>query len=248
MKNLIFPLILMFVSCTQHPAQQKDKPIEKKELKTKAFETAGHKNKGILLSEKVKIYDNKQNVLREIEAIYGEVVTIDSISKLKFELTNSDDRCNLHHFVKVKGKGFSGWIYGDLLFEIEEGDRAVKLGSSGEIIPTKNFNIGVYDDEEDMLSFCSENQNPVLFHNTIFNKYEYLPILPKNENYPQGYLTFDNHDGWKDVIRSFSSDGRTLKIQIYREYQEGSATIDLEIELSEKQSTCKVVKVEKEEG
>lgn len=250
MKNLILPLILLVViSCHQNTVRKEQKSIETKVLKQKAFETIVHPNEGVFLTENIKIYDNKQNVIREIEHVYGEVLTIDSISKLKFDLTGSDDRCKLHNFVKVKCKRFSGWVYGDFLFEKEKGDRTVKVGETGLLIPTKNFNIGVYDEKVQCLSFCGDgNQNPVLFYNGIFKKYEYLPIVPKNENYSETYLTLDNHDGWRDEVKSFSSDGVTMKLSIYREYQEGSAVIDLEIDINNKQSTCKVVKVEKDKG
>lgn len=248
MKNLVLPLIVLAaISCNQKTASKAQTPIKKEVLKQKAFETIVHPNKGIFLTENIQIYDNKQNVIREIEDVYGQLVTIDSISKLKFDLTGSDDRCKLHNFVKVKCKRFSGWVYGDFLFEKEKYDRIVNVGRTGLLIPTKNFNIGVYDEEVECLSFCGDgNQSPVLFYNGTYKKYEYLPIFPKNENYSEGYLTLDDHDGWQDKAKSFSSNGITLKLTVYRQYQEGGAVIDLEIDINNKQSTCKVVKVVKD--
>ncbi|MGX7668756.1 hypothetical protein [Flavobacterium pedocola] len=248
----LFVLLTTLISCNKNTPESKPISAQKTKIEKKEkFEAVTYQNDAILLTDTIKIYDSQQNVIREITNVYGKVVTIDSISKNKFDLTNSGERCNLHNFVKVTGPNISGWVYGRFLFEKENQKRDKTLNIDTvkfQIIPTKNFNIGVYDEETEGLSFCGENQNPVLFYNGLYNKYEYLPLYPKNENYDENYLTLDAHDGWMDEIKNYSLKENVLTPEIYREYQEGSATITVEIELNKKQSTCKVTKIEKRDG
>ncbi len=214
------------------------------------IENLKYNNDAVILTEKIKLYDSEHNFIREINGVYGQIVSIDSNSKNKYDLSNSDESCNLHNFVKIKGQKLTGWVYGKYLFEKENLNRDTTLLINNikiEIVPTKNFNIGVYDKEIDGLSFCSNNQNPVILFNSLFNKYEYIQISPKNENYTENYLTLDNHDMWLDKIENVNINGAIVTMQIFREYQEGFADIEIEIRLNDSQSTAKVLKVTKRE-
>ena len=246
-------LLLVFVNCKKNISESKtaSSAVISIEEKTK-FEAVKYFNEAILLTDSIAIYDSNGNIISQKTNVFGEILKIDSITKNKLSLDDSKERCDLHNFVKVNGSRVSGWVYGQFLFEKENKKRDVffSVGTvKFQILPTKNFGIGVYDEENEGLSFCGSGiQNPILFYNGLYKKYEYLPLLTKNENYPENYLTLDTHDGWDDTVKKYDLKENTLILEINREYQEGSATIVVEIKLNEKQSVCKVISVEKEEG
>ena len=88
-------------------------------------------------------------------------------------------------------------------------------------------------------------QSPVMLYNSKTNRYRYVPVNNK-EVYSYGYVTLDKHDGWMDTIVSMSYANDKLNISIYREFQEGSADINLEINTADsKQPRAKVLKYTK---
>ena len=238
-KNYFYLMLFFLTSCNFSSSDKKNDNV------AMIMETKYHLNEGIILTDKIKIYDNNQNEIKEISTTFGEVVKIDSISISKYNLKKTDDRCDLHNFVKIKGKDFSAWVYGDKIFEKENAKRDFEVKHNNytfEILPTKNFSIGVYDKELEMLSFCeSGTQSPVLFYNGVFKKYEFIPILNKNEVY-YDFFTLDSHDGWEDNIIDTKFKDNVLTLNIVREQQEGFTDIILEIKIDKDQSTGKVVK------
>lgn len=212
------------------------------------FKRVNYKNEAIILTDTIQIYDTTKKIINQITNIYGEVVTIDSISEKKFNLQDTKERCDLHNFVWVKSNKFSGWIFGDYIFEKENRNRNINyiVGSlEFKFIPTKNFNVGVYDEEMEELSFCKNNQSPILFYNGRDKKYQYIKINDNQKIYTDKYLTLDSHDGWYDEIKSIGYKDNILSLLIKREYQEGNATIELEIYLDTKQSIARVIKFTK---
>lgn len=212
------------------------------------FTRVKHLNQGLILAKEITLYDIYKNPIKTIKIPYGEVITIDSISRDKFALTNDSNRCNLHNFVKVNGPSIKGWIYGKNIFENELKGRDTSFTMNEiqfKIIPTRNFNIGVYDEVEEALSACDMTYSPILFYNSKYNKYEYLPIL--DENYSENLLTLDDHDGWLDKIKSTSFQDDVLTLNIYREYQEGSAEIVVTIQIDKQLSKAKLLSIVRQE-
>jgi hypothetical protein len=249
---LLFPLLL--ISCGEQKTP-KSQEVEPKIKVDKSFQTIKHGTIGIILTNELTVYDLHKNVLKKVGNLYGEIVEIDSISKNKFDLKNTDDRCNLYNFVKVRGKKINGWVYGPEVYEQQRPEHALInkaaddtiLNFSGvqiKIIPTKNFNIGVYDELENMLSFCDGNHSPVILYNSIYNKYESIPLENKTSgeiNYPSKYFVFDSHDGWHDKLISSRLKGNVLTLEMKRELQEGHAKYMIEITLDRNQSRGKII-------
>jgi hypothetical protein len=244
MKNILYLLILIFSSCTENISESDKKIVnQKSDLK---FETLKHINKGIILSSKVNLYDQSKNPIGEIDSVFGQIVQIENISKSKFDLGKSNERCNLHNFVQVKSDKINGWIYGESIFELENANRDTSFVIDNvkfKIFPTKNFGIGVYDEEQDGLSFCEKGtQSPVIIYNGKFKKEEFIPIEGNQKAYNEGYFTLDNHDGWKDKITNANYQNDTLRLTILREFQEGFADIELDINFNDNQSIGRVIK------
>ena len=251
-----FILPLFFISCNEQEPTQVTK-VETKNKINRPFQTIKRETIGIILTNELTVYDLNKNVLKKVSNLYGEVVEIDSISKNKFDLKNTDDRCNLYHFVKVRSKKINGWVYSQEVYEqvlsqatyesVKQDTSLVFGDIQIKIIPTKNFNIGVYDEAVEGLSFCNGNHSPVILHNSIYNKYESIPLENKTFkkiNYPSNYFTFDSHDGWHDELISSSFKNNLLTLEIKREFQEGHAKYVIEITLDRNQSHGKIISYE----
>lgn len=239
----LFFVLIFFYSC-----KEENKDISAKEKisnKIKSFETRVYNNKAIILKNKIQIFDTNLNVIQKIEDCMGTIVTIDSISERKYNIYNTNNRCDLHNFIWINSEKFFGWTYGQYIFEKEKSNKIYEY-EIDEIpfyfIPTKNFNIGVYDKDLEELSFCNKNQNPILFYNGLYQKYEYLPLKNENILYPEGYFTIDNHERWTDEILSFDYNDETIFLSVLREYQDSSLLIDIEIKIKEKQSFINTIK------
>lgn len=230
---LLIPAIVFF-SCAKEKKDDSVIAIPNKAEKTiqaeKPFATAGYSNKALILSDKMDIYNDGKEVIGNEKALYGLIVDLDGISIDRFDLTNSDDHCNLHNFVKVMSPKLNGWVYGKDIYEYDVArDTTFTINEVKFILtPTKNFDIGHFDGE--MLTFCADN-NPVVLYNSIYNKEEFIPVNNKHEWYKDDYLILDFHDGWEDTVSGCSLHDNVLLLDIFREYQEGSANIIFEIYL-----------------
>ncbi|MFT7545426.1 MAG: hypothetical protein ACI8YO_002213 [Gammaproteobacteria bacterium] len=203
-----------------------------------SFKSKGNNNTGIILSNKLNLYNHNKEIIGSSENLFGVVVSIDSISKQKHTLKESDDRCDLHNFVKINSEQINGWVFGEYVFENDKRDTTFTVDNiTFEFKPTNNFNIGVYDEKEDMLSFCGDgNRSPVILYNSKFNKNEYIPIKGSSELYNYNYLTYDSHDGWIDELKNIDYRSDTLHLEVNREYQEGSKVISLDIIITDSSS------------
>lgn len=253
--NLLFFFLILLFSCNQ---TDKKKETNQKKEKTSAkemlFQAIKHDNIGVILTDELIVYDRFGSQLKTIKNLYGEIVAIDSISKEKIDLKNSGDNCNLLNFVKIRSENINGWVYSPKVYEHElnpspKRDTTLVFNEMKiEILPTKNFNIGVYDEVEDILTFCSGNDSPVIFYNSKYKKYETILLenLPESQNdYAESNFTLDNHEGWHDEIIAVHFSNNRLTLVVKREYQEGEATITIEITFDKHKSLGKVIKYER---
>lgn len=187
-------------------------------------------NDAIILVDTLFIYNNKWQVIGKRGGLYGCIVSIDSVSEEKIALTQTTNNCLKHNFVHIKHLNWQAWVYGQKVFEKENENRDTSLIFNGVnyiFTPCKNFGIGIYDEDEELLSFCPDgNQNPLLLYNSKFQSQSIISI-DKSEAYSENYVTLDHHDGWIDQIKLVDIKNDTMKIQIERIYQEGFADIEL---------------------
>ncbi|WP_417368402.1 hypothetical protein [Flavobacterium beibuense] len=190
-----------------------------------------HNNKVLILKGELELYNKNLKETGKAAGLYGLIVSTDSISQNRYDLTGANDYCKLHNFIKVSHPDVKGWVYGKDVYEYDMSrDTTFTVNDiQFKIIPTKNFSVGVYDDEG--LTFCGSD-NPMVLYNSKFEKEEFIPIENKNDDYVSDYISYDSHDGWIDSFEGASLVGDTLTLNIYREYQEGSANIIFEIYLS----------------
>lgn len=253
--NLLFFFLILLSACNQtHKKKETDQKKEKTSGKEMLFHAIKHDNIGVILTDELIVYDRFGSQLKTIKNLYGEIVAIDSISKEKIDLKNTGDNCNLLNFVKIRSENINGWVYSPKVYEhdinpnLKRDTTLVFNQMKIEILPTKNFNIGVYDEVEDMLTFCSGNDSPVIFYNSKFKKYETILLenLPESQNdYSDNYFTLDNHDGWVDKIIAATLSANCLTLEIERNYQEGAALITVEINLATKKSIGRILKYER---
>jgi hypothetical protein len=213
------------------------------------FDVKVHRQKAVLICDSIAIYDRRQKRMKVVHGVRGKLLNTDSISVQMFSINGSEDRCDLHYFVKVRSEMVNGWVYGKTVFEQAQDGRDSSFSSGGIdfwLTPLKNFNIGVYDEKDEMLSFC-DNPAPLLVFNSLYMRSEYIRLQQAHDEYPEAYLTFDMHDGWVDTLISAVYDGKALRLKILRTYQEGFADIEVLIHLNEKQSYATIARVVKRE-
>ncbi|WP_417351638.1 hypothetical protein [Flavobacterium alkalisoli] len=224
---------LMTVGENTIAAESKETNGKEKEMVNvpKYIQPLQHNNKVLILKGELDIYNKNLKETGKAAGLYGLIVSTDSISKNRYDLTGDNDYCKLHNFVKVSHPHVKGWVYGKNVYEYDMSrDTAFTVNDiQFKIIPTKNFNVGVSDDEG--LTFCGSG-SPMVLYNSKFEKEEFIPIENKNEYYNSDYITYDSHDGWMDEIAKVSLKDDILLLDIFREYQEGSANIIFEIYLS----------------
>jgi|GEM_PF-2635155 len=213
------------------------------------FDVKVHRGMVVLICDSIAVYDRRQNCLKLVHGVRGMLVNADSISAQMFNLDGSDDGCDLHHFVKVRSEMVNGWVYGKTVFEPAQDGRDSSFSSGGIdfwLTPMKNFNIGVYNEADEILSFC-DNPAPLLLFNSLYMRSECIRLQQAHDEYPEGYLTFDMHDGWVDTLISADFDGKALRLKILRAYQEGFADIEVLVHLNEKQTYATIARVVKRE-
>lgn len=222
--------------------------IENSNFENTNFDKEKHLSEGIILSKSLKVYNDKKEEIGVINNnLWGQIVKIDSISSLKFDLSNSKDECNRLNFIKISSHNITGWVHSAELFELEESNRDTSFIIKGLLVKTrigKNFGVGVWNSENDQMSYC-DNVSPVVLYNSKFNKNECIIINGKQEVYSKGYFTLDSHDGWSDAIKSVKYENNQLVLGIEREHQEGYEDIILKINLNEKQSFGEIISVTK---
>ncbi|WP_417354636.1 hypothetical protein [Flavobacterium sp.] len=207
-------------------------PLETNTVERKTIKPLSHPNKALVLTGELELYNKNRKQTGLGSNVYSRIVTTDSVSELRYGLDKTDDICEKHSFVKVSHPDVKGWVYGKDVYEYDMSrDTTFTVNDvQFKIIPTKNFSVGPFNDKG--LTFCGAN-NPMVLYNSKFDKEEYIPLENKKEfYYDSDYLMYDNHDGWIDSLKGASLVGDTLTLNIYREYQEGSANIIFEIYLS----------------
>lgn len=152
------------------------------------------KNFGVILDSTMDLYNCNFEKIGIIDNTYGLMIEIDSVSAKKHLLIESDERCDLHNYIYVASERFSGWVYGQYVFEKTTDRDTVFTFDHHEIaiIPCQNFGIGVYDEEMDGLSFCgSGNQSPIIL---VYDGKKSI-VQIQNEHFLEDYWTMDAHDG-----------------------------------------------------
>lgn len=225
-----FFCLLLLASCKNEKADPQETTRYNKQEITKEFEAIKHNNKALILIDDLVLYNKRLKAIGEASVQYGALVTIDSISKNRINITGKGDRCKEYNLVHIDTPKFKGWIEGKDIFEYLH-DKRDTIFSAGNVqfklYATKNFAIGA--SVNDGLTFCGDN-NPVVLYNSKYN-FEGFVSVAKHSDYKDGYMVMDDFDGWLDKIKSVAFTDDVLTVVILREYQEGSADITLEIKL-----------------
>lgn len=250
---LFFVICIMFLSCSEdNKSTQSESNVPKKlnEQTFTKFKTKKYSNIGVIFKDELNVYDLNKEVIKNVKGLFGEIVSIDSISVEKFDLKKSGDRCDLLNFVKVRSSKINGWVCTYDLYEKDpdnklKKDKIEKIGDF-YLFSTKNFSFGVYDEKEDGFSFCDMNDCPLLIKNDVSEGFEFVKVIGNSDSslfdlYSKGYLTFDSHDGWDDKIVFSAFDNNNLYLKVKREYQEGFGYISLEISFNPNNVFCKIL-------
>lgn len=235
-----FFCLLLLASCKDEKADPQEATRYNKQEITKEFEAIKHNNKALILIDDLVLYNKRLKAIGETSVQYGALVTIDSISKNRINITDKGDHCKEYNLVHIASPKFKGWIEGKNIFEYLHDNRDTIFNAGNvqfKLYATKNFAIGASDD--DGLTFCGDN-NPVVLYNSKYNFEGFVPV-EKHSDYTDGYLVMDDFDGWFDSIKSVVFTDDILTVVIFREYQEGNADITLEIKLLPNGYKAKVI-------
>ncbi len=232
LKKIFFSFfcLLLLASCKDEKAGRQETTRDNEQEITKEFEAIKHNNKALILIDDLVLYNKRLKAIGETNVQYGELVNIDSISKKRMNITGKGDRCNEYNLVHIATPKFKGWIEGKNIFEYLHDKRDTIFNAGNvqfKLKADKNFAICASDD--DGLTFCGDN-NPVILHNSKYNFEGFVPVQ-KHSDYTDGYMVMDDFDGWLDKIKSVAFTDNVLTVVVFREYQEGSADITLEIKL-----------------
>jgi hypothetical protein len=251
-----FLILILFFSCQNNQKETntktKNHSIQKKqiEIDKNAFDLKFKKyiNSCLILKNELIVYDKSLKKLKTIKLDFASIFNIDSISISKIDLNNTKDDCELLNLVHINSENFKGWVLDKDIYEIQKdeqlkSDTVLNFDKTQiKLLPTKNFNIGVYNYEIEGISGCQNNHRPLLIFNTIFNKMEYIPIINHKKYDLIDYMTYDAHDGWYDKLFHSQLIKNTLHLIILREYQEGASIFHYEIVLNSNQSKAKIIK------
>ncbi|MFP5436251.1 MAG: hypothetical protein ACLGH8_00510 [Bacteroidia bacterium] len=231
-KKILFSIccLLLLASCKDEKPNLQNDTTDIKVKDKKEFESIKHSNKALILIDNLVLYDKMLTVISETKNHYGKLVTIDSISKKRININGKGDNCNEYNLVHIANPKFNGWIEGKDIFEYLHDKRDTTFTINNvkfKLFATKNFAIDASDD--DGLTFCGDN-NPVVLYNSKFGFESFVPV-EKHSDYSDGYMVMDDFDGWMDKIKSVGFKDDVLTVVIFREYQEDSADITLEIKL-----------------
>jgi len=229
---------------------------EKTELKTLAktearqapgFKALKHINKALILGNSLPLFNKDMSHKSKVSGLYGLVVDLDSISQKRFALGKIDDECQEYNFAYANSLKIKGWIHGNHVYQYLHDDRDTVFtlqGTEFRLYATKTLNIGVTDNGD--LTFCG-GDNPIVLYNSKFKKEAFVPMVVDTV-YNSEYMVLDAHDGWADKITDAKLKGDKLIFRIHREYQEGSADFDIEIEICAEGYQGRVLKVTKHDA
>lgn len=249
---LFFVIYIMFLSCSKgNKSARSESNIQKKlnEQTFNKFKSKKHSNVGVIFKDELKIYNLNKEVIKNVKGLFGEIVTIDSVSIEKFDLKESGDRCDLLNFVKVSNSKINGWVCTSDLYEKDPNNKfkkdKIEIIGDFYLFSTKNFSFGFYDEKEGGLSFCDVNDCPILIKNDISEGFSFVKVDSISDSdlfnlYPKGYITFNSHDGWEDKIVFSAFDNNNLFLKIKREYQEGVGYISLDIIFNPNNVLCNI--------
>jgi hypothetical protein len=183
------------------------------------------KGQAILMGKSVQIFDDRLNVIEEINNIPPQIVDIIGISDSLFN--NTKDICNAFWYVKVKGEKFNGIVNGRQVFEIQNSNQDTSFtveGNKIEILTTDFLGMGVEYNGD--LMGCPVDQ-PILIKDTKNNYFGLVDLIQndysKKASWDNEYSYFEirSDDGCCDKIKSIIVDGSRITLKIHREFQEG---------------------------
>ncbi len=221
-------IALILCSCNQAEHSNTDS-------QAKPFEAIAYKNKAFVFSDTLRLYDSKLQFVQTVRGALGKLVTIDSVSIIKFYPGSGDTLCEMYNMIRVSSSGFSGWAYGKDIYEFghernrkeDNRDTTIRWGNA-EFKLFILYNFGIHPESEEGLTYC-ESVNPVAIYNPIHDRLDIIPVSDSSKLYQDQFLTLNNSSFWLDKITKTSFENNALHLDIYREYQEGTANIEARI-------------------
>ncbi len=203
----------------------------------KAFETIAYSNQGIILCDTLIEYNRYLDTIGIITNLKETLISIDSISKQKHILFDSKDSCDALNLVHIKIKNKWHWVYSNSVLEYSNQSKQLFYynkknmkylfgDTSIQIHPLNDFSIGVSN--QDGLTGCGNAINATIIDIPQFGSAKIAKVIANiDDEYPNKYFSIDQHDGWEDSIQHINIHADTMFMTVHREYQEGSADLEL---------------------
>lgn len=230
------PFLLLACSNAANVSKQTDNK--------KAFDAIAYQNQGIVLSDTLIEYNRFLDTIGSITSLRDVLITIDSISKQKHILSDTKDSCYALNLVHIKINNKWHWVHSNSVLEYSNQSKQLfyynKMNTSYQfgdtsiqLHPLNDFSIGVSN--QDGLTGCGHSINATLIEIPKFGRAKIAKVIAnRDDEYPNKYFSIDQHDGWEDTIQSISIHSDTMLMTVHREYQEGSADLELKFLLKNK--------------
>lgn len=174
--------------------------------------------KAILLGDKIKLLDNKLNIIEDISNLSGKIIDLLGISDSLFN--TEEDMCNGYWYAKIQVNDKIGIVNGRQVYQLQSSFKENNI----EIFRTEFLGIGTAYDGE--LYGCSVFQ-PIVIKDRV-NNYFGLVDLIENEfskeaihNQIFSFFQLRQDDGVSDQIQSLLEEEEGVTLDIHRYFMEG---------------------------
>ncbi|MCB9033530.1 MAG: hypothetical protein H6553_06820 [Chitinophagales bacterium] len=241
MKTIFIILTVLYTSACSYTSKQQDKV--QSDYNYNRVSTIDYidiiqykaiNEQAVLIGEEIKLLDENLNLVRNISALNGKIISLIGISDSLFNTSN--DICNAFWYAKIQINDTIGVVNGRQVFRIEHSSQDTNITVNGNLIQilTTNF-LGIGVEYNGDLVGCPAYQ-PVLIKDKKHNYFglidliqsEYSKEVTRNSQYP--YFELWNDDGAYDKIETITvEDDTNIRLLIHRTLQEGETTYEVHL-------------------
>lgn len=185
-----------------------------------------YQTKAILIGKKIELFDENNNVIKDISYLKEKIVSVLEISN-KINIHKNEKECNEYKWVKIKIGDETGFVDGTKLYELikhEQNQKKAIETDEIEITLTKNMGQREFDETGDP-TYCYSDK-PIIFKDKA-SKYEGLveTIENKYSEYNNHYFSLFEDDGAGDKVKDIKKIDDKYVLSILRINQEGGANM-----------------------
>ncbi len=189
---------------------------------------------GLIIGEGVRIRTEGSAKGKEVSKVYGmRSVEIVEVSEKWDDLGKKDDMCQRHKWVKIKWAGDStGWVYGKYCYQ-NDGSSCLLTKETSFLLKNVAYQLMIFQNyeypvgDEQGLTGCNNTYKIMIYE--VSSKNYYL-IKDSKSKETESLMVFYSNMGQGENIKKISVQEDKIIIDVFINYQEGSATSAYTIE------------------